>query len=90
MKTLKVYAELDDSDIWSALIQFIIDTKTKRNIGNLINIKNPNNHFDLGRFDLEKKIENCNENNDPVIPIKMSMFETDEKHDLIGVLLSRE
>lgn len=62
-------------------IQFIIDTKTKRNIGNLINIKNPNNHFDLGRFDLEKKIENCNENNDPVIPIKMSMFETDEKHD---------
>jgi len=59
-------------------IQMIIDTKTKRNIGNLINIKNPNNHFDLGRFDLEK-IENCNVNNEPEIPIKMSMFEPDTK-----------
>ena len=59
-------------------IQIIIDTKTKRNIGNLINIKNPNNHFDLGRFDLEK-IENCNVNNEPEIPIKMSMFEPDTK-----------
>ena len=62
-------------------IQIIIDTKTKRNIGNLINIKNPNNHFDLGRFDLEKKIENGNVNNEPGIPIKMSMFEPDKKLD---------
>jgi hypothetical protein len=63
------------------VIQTIIDIKTRKSIGNLINIKNPKNHFDLGRFNLDKKVENNNVNNDLTISKKMSMFENDEKID---------
>ena len=63
------------------VIQTIIDIKTRKSIGNLINIKNPKNHFDLGRFNLDKKVENNNVNNDLTISKKMSMFENDKKID---------
>jgi len=55
-------------------IQKIKDAKREETIGNLINIKNPKNHFDLGRFDLENKIDN-NVNNEPGSSLKMSMFD---------------
>jgi hypothetical protein len=70
-------------------IQNIIDTKTKNIIGNLINIRNPKNHFNLGRFGVENKIDNCNKNNEPGIPIKMSMFDNDEQQQNTDVLLTK-
>jgi hypothetical protein len=70
-------------------IQNIIDTKTKNIIGNLINIINPKNHFNLGRFELENKIDNCNKNNEPEIPIKMSMFGDNEQQQSTEVILTK-
>ena len=61
-------------------IQKIKDANREETIGNLINIKNPKNHFDLGRFDLENKIDN-NVNNEPGSSLKMSMF--DNNTDII-------
>ena len=70
-------------------IQNIIDTKTKNIIGNLINIRNPKNHFNLGRFDLENKMDNCNNNNKPEFSIKMSMFDNDEQQNNTNVILTQ-
>ena len=80
---LKKELKLDEEGI-----QNIIDTKTKNTIGNLINIKNPVNHFDLGRYSLENKKDNCNNNNVPGLSIRMSMFE-DDVHNNTGVMLSK-
>jgi hypothetical protein len=70
-------------------IQNIIDTNTKDTIGKLINIRNPKNHFNLGRFELENKIDNCNKNNEPEIPIKMSMFGDNEQQQSTEVILTK-
>jgi hypothetical protein len=46
------------------------------------------NHFDLGRYSLENKKDNCNNNNVPGLSIRMSMFE-DDVHNNTGVMLSK-
>ena len=70
-------------------IQNIIDTNTKDTIGKLINIRNPKNHFNLGRFGLENKIDNCNKNNVPELPIKMSMFDNDGQQNNTEIILNK-
>lgn len=72
---LKKELKLDEGGI-----QKIKDANKEETIGNLINIKNPKNHFDLGRFEFENKIDN-NENNEPSFPLRMSMF---DNNDSIG------
>ena len=61
-------------------IQKIKDAKKEETIGNLINIKNPKNHFDLGRFDFENKIDN-NVINEPSFSLKMSMFDNNGQNN---------
>ena len=65
--------------LYEGVIQKIKDVNREETIGNLINIKNPKNHFDLGRFGLENKIDN-NENNEPGISLKMSMFDNNDSN----------
>jgi hypothetical protein len=81
---LKKELKLDEGGI-----QNIIDIKTKDTIGKLINIRNPKNHFNLGRFGLENKIDNCNKNNVPELPIKMSMFDNDGQQNNTEIILNK-
>ena len=81
---LKKELKLDEGGI-----QNIIDIKTKDTIGKLINIRNPKNHFNLGRFGLENKMDNCNNNNEPQLPIKMSMFDNDGQQNNTEIILNK-